>query len=325
MRRRDLLCSLSGAAALGLPLVALAQAPDRNYRLGALLPFAEDSPPQQALLAGLRAAGFVPGQNLIADPRGYKVPADKLVEVAAEVVKAKPDVILAGGDAAIRVVQQATTTVPILAITEDMVGSGLVASMARPGANTTGISLMATELDGKRQEILIELVPGVRRIAALADTVSPSPSQLQALEEVARARGIQLSIHRVANPAEVVDAIAAASNEHAEALNVLASALLFGARRQIIEAAAKASLPAIYQWPDIAAEGGLSGYGPRFLQLFGQLVPAQLVKLLRGAAPADLPVLQPTHFELAINLKTANALGLTVPPAQLARADEVIE
>jgi putative ABC transport system substrate-binding protein len=232
---------------------------------------------------------------------------------------------MAGGDPAIRAAQQATTTIPILAITDDMAGSALVSSMARPGGNTTGVSLLATELDGKRQEILIEMVAGARRIAALADPKTTAPRRLQALQDAARARGIELSIHEIAKPDEIIGAIDAAKAGAAEGLNVLASPLLFAERQQIITQAAVSRLPTIYQWPETAEEDGLVAYGPRIVQLFSEVLSRQLVKLLKGAKPADLPVEQPTKFELVINLKTAKALGLAVPQAILARADEVIE
>ena len=232
---------------------------------------------------------------------------------AVELVKARVDVIRTVGDAAIRAAQRATATIPILAITDDMVGSGLVNSMARPDGNTTGISLLATELDGKRQEILIEIVPGAHRIAALADSNTTASRRLQAMKDAAQARGIELLIHQIAKPEEINGAIDAAKAAGAVALNVLASPLLFSQRQRIIEQTAALRLPAIYQWAEIAEEGGLAAYGPRVVQLHRDVVSRQLVKLLRGAKPADLPVEQPTKFELVINLKTAKALDLTLP------------
>jgi len=185
--------------------------------------------------------------------------------------------------------------------------------------------MLATELDGKRQEILIEMVLGARRIAALADSNTTAPRQLQALQDGARAQGGELSIHQVATPEEITGAIDAAKAEGAAALNVLASPLFFGQRRLIIERAAALRLPAIYSVPEIAEEGGLAAYGPRLVQLNRDIVSRQLVALLRGTKPADLPVEQPTIFALVINLKTAKALGLTIPQSILALADEVIE
>jgi putative ABC transport system substrate-binding protein len=197
--------------------------------------------------------------------------------------------------------------------------------MARPGGNTTGISLLATELDGKRLEILIEIVPGARRIAALADANTTAPCELQALQDAAQGRGIELSIHRIAKPEEISGAMDASLAAGAQGFNVLASPLLFARRRFILERAAALDLPAIYQWPETAEEGGLAAYGPRIIQLYRDVFARQLVKLLQGVKPADLPVEQPTTFDLVINLKTAKTLGLTIPPSVLARADEVIE
>ena len=324
MKRRNFITVLGGAALMPLR-AARAQEPGRVYRLGGLLPFPKDAPQHLALAGELRRLGFIEGQNLSVDPRGYGLRAERLPDVAAELVKAGVDVIMAGGDPAIRAAQQATATIPILAITDDMVGSALVSSMARPGGNTTGVSLLATELDGKRQEILIEFLPGARRIAALADPKTTAPRRLQTLQDAARARGIELSMHEISKPDEIIGAIDAAKAAGAAGLNVLASPLLFAERQQIITRAAASPLPTIYQWPETAEEGGLVAYGPRIVQLFSEVLSRQLVKLLRGARPADLPVEQPTKFELVINLKTAKALGLTVPPSLLARADEVIE
>ena len=206
-----------------------------------------------------------------------------------------------------------------------MVGSGLVNSLARPGGNTTGVSILATELDGKRQEILIEAVPELRRMAVLADSKATGSRQLQALQDAARARDVELSIHRVASAEEITAAIDAAKASGAAALNVLSSPFLYGNRQLIMQRVAALRLPAIYQWPEEAEEGGFVAYGPRLVQIFRELVAQQLVKLLRGVKPADIPIEQPTKFELVINLKTANAMGVTVPATLVARADKVIE
>ena len=243
----------------------------------------------------------------------------------AAIVKAQVDVINAGGDPPVRAAQQATKDIPILGVAEDMVGSRFVASLAKPGGNTTGVSLLSSELDGKRQQILMETVPGAHRYAALADVNSSSPQRLQTLEQITRARGAELSIYRVAKSEEIASAVDAAKNSGAAALNVLASTLLSNNRQIILPRTAALALPAIYQWPTLAAEGALIGYGPRLERIYGDILSRQLVKLLRGVKPADIPVEQPTKFELAVNLKTANALGVTIPPALLSTADEVIE
>jgi putative tryptophan/tyrosine transport system substrate-binding protein len=247
------------------------------------------------------------------------------LQAAVELVNARVDAILAGGNPAIRAAQQATTTIPILGLTDDMVGSGLAVSMAHPGANTTGVGLLATELDGKRQELLIELIPGARHIAALTDPNTTASRQLQALQDAARAHDVELDIHTAGTPEEITPAIDAAKASGAAGLNVLASPVLFASRRLIFERANALRLPAIYQWPEMAREGGLAGYGPSIVQLFRDVLSRQLVKLLEGAKPADLPVEQPTRFELVINLDTARALGLTMPHSMLMLADEVIE
>ncbi|MGH7065223.1 MAG: ABC transporter substrate-binding protein [Stellaceae bacterium] len=316
---------LAAVPALLLPRAARAQEVGRVYRVGGLAANPRDFGAPAFLFDGLRRLGFVEGQNLTVDPRGFGLRSEQFPEAAAALVKAKVDVVVAVGNAAIRAAQQATATIPILAVTTDIVGSKLVASMARPGGNTTGISLLSGGLDGKRQEILIEIVPGARHIAALADPAADSPTHFEALQDAARAHGVELSLYMIAEPEAIIPAIDSAKQSGATALNVLASSLLEGRRRLIAERAAAVRLPAIYEWPDAAKEGGLAGYGPRKARIFGEVWARQLVKLLSGAKPADLPIEQPTRFALAINLETAKTLGLTVPPSVLARADEVIE
>jgi putative tryptophan/tyrosine transport system substrate-binding protein len=324
MRRREFVPLLGGAIVIWA-FGAMAQEPGRTYRLGGLSSSPRNGPHFVAMFDELRRLGFIEGHNLTTDWRSYGPRIDLIPEFVAELVKANLDVILVNGSAAIRAAQQATKTIPILGITEDMVGSGLVHSMSRPNGNTTGVSILATELDGKRQEILIEAVPELRRMAALADANATGSPQLQALQDAAYARNIDLSIHRIASAEEITAAIDAAKASGAAALNVLSSPFLYGNRQIVMQRVAALRLPAIYQFPEEAEEGGFVAYGPRLVQIFRQLVAQQLVKLLRGAKPIDLPIEQPTKFELVINLKTANALGLTVPPTLLARADAVIE
>jgi len=323
-RRREFLGVVSGAAAW--PLTVGAQELGRTYRLGGLSPSPRDSPHYAALFDGLRRLGFIEGENLDVNGRGFGASIGRFAEIAAELAKAPVDAIFCAGDVAIRAAQRATVTISILGVTDDMVGSGLVRSLANSTGNTTGVSILSTELDGKRQEILIEAVPGIRRMAALADSNVTTSRQFQALQETAHARGVELSIHRIASPEEIVSAIDAAKTSEAAALNVLSSPLLYANRQVIIERAAALRLPAMYQWPEMAEQGGgLLAYGPRVVRLFREGLARQLVKLLRGAKPADIPVEQPTKFELVINLKTAKVLGITVPPSLSARADEVIE
>ena len=324
MRRREFIALLGGTV-VACPLAASAQEPGRTYHLGGLFPSPREAPQNVAMFAELRRSGFIEGQNLTIDWREYGQRVELVSKFAAELVEARVNVIAAGGDFGIRAAQRATATIPIIGFTDDMLGSQLVNSLSRPGGNTTGISLLATELDGKRQEILIEAVPGLRRMAALADTETTSSRQLQALQDAARARGAELSIHRVAKAEEIALAIDTAKASNAAALNVLASPLLFANRHVIIEQARTLRLPAIYQWPEVAEQGGFIGYGPRIVQLFRDLLARQLVKALRGTRPADLPVEQPAKFELVINLQTAKAIGHEVPAGLVLRADKVIE
>jgi putative tryptophan/tyrosine transport system substrate-binding protein len=317
--------TLVGATAVTRPLGALAQNGGRTYRLGILWPLPPQGQIAHAFFDGLRRRGFVEGENLTIDYRAYATHIDLTSQYASELVKVHVDVILAAGDVAIRAAQQATKTIPILAYTEDLVGSGLVDSMARPGGNTTGISLLATELDGKRQELLIETVPGVRRMGGIADSGTTSDAKLRGLQEAARSRDIDLSIYRVAKGEEIAAAIDAAKASGCTALNVLASPLLWANRQLIMDRVAVHHLPAMYFSPELAAEGGFAGYGARAAQLFRDIQARQLVQLFHGAKVADIPVEQPTKFELSVNLKTANALGVAIPETLLVRADEVIE
>ena len=240
------------------------------------------------------------------------------------IVKAAPDAIVGGPDIYTRALQAATRTIPIVSMSEDMVAEGLVASLARPGGNTTGLSIMSPELNGKRQEILIEAVPGLRRIAALSNSTVARPEQIQDLQNSARARGIELSIFGVAKPEEIVTAINAAKSSGVQALNFLASSQFFPISSTVMERIVAVRLPSIHHWPEIAEQGGLLAYGSRITGMFRQRA-RQLVKILRGAKPADIPVEQPTTFELVINLKTAKAIGHEVPAGLVLRADKVIE
>ena len=324
MRRRDFI-TLVGAATVARPLAALAQEAGRTYRVGGLSGGPRNSPPTAAMFDELRRFGFIEGQNLTIDWRQYSLHIDRVSEFAADLVKAKVDVIYTSGDAGIRAAQRATTTIPILGTTDDMVESGLVKSLARPAGNTTGTSFLSAELDGKRQEILIEAVPGLRHIAAITDSNRTAGSRLQALKEAARVRNVDLSIYQIAKPEEIPAAIDAAKTSGAEALNVLASPTLYASRTIIMQRVAALRLPTIYQFPNEAEEGGFIAYGPRIVQVFREVMARQLVQLLRGAKPADIPVEQPDKFELVINLKTANLLSLKVPETLVARADQVIE
>lgn len=323
MRRREFMRIASGAAALA-PLSGFAQETGRTYRLGVLTVSSRRTSTLDNFFDELRRHGFIEEQNLIVDGRSYDVRVEQFPVVATGLTKAEVAAILCTGPAATRAARDATHHIPIIAMVDDMVAAGFVPSLARPGGNITGVSILAPELDGKRQDILIELAPTTRRIAALADPNSTASPKLQSLREAAQARGVELSIHMADGPERIVPAIDEAKHKGAMALNVLASPMLSARRGDIIERTATLRLPAIYQWVEGAEEGGLVAYGPRVHQLFRQLA-RQLVKVLRGSRPGDLPVEQPTKFELVINLKTAKALGLTISPTLLARADEVIE
>jgi putative ABC transport system substrate-binding protein len=206
-----------------------------------------------------------------------------------------------------------------------LLGSGFVKSLSRPDGNTTGVSILAFETDGKRQDILIEAVPGLRLMAVLTDVNITNTATLDALQEAARAHNIEFSIHRVTKGEEIAAAIDGAQASGAKALNILAAPLFYARRHLITERAAAAHLPTISVFPESAEEGGFAGYGPRVGQVYAEIMPQQIAKLFRGAKIADIPVEQPTKFELWINLKTAKAMGVTVPEALLARADKVIE
>jgi len=323
MRRREFIALLTGAT-VTWPVAALAQEPGRTYRLGCLRPGPCEAPIIVAFFDELRRRGFIEGQNLTVEYRAFGQHVDLIPQYAAELVKARVDLIAAAGDETVRVLQQTTKTIPIVAIVSDMLGSGLVTSLARPEGNTMGVSILVPEADGKRQDILIEAVPGLRLMAVLADVNYASAARLDELQKAAHARNVGFSIHRVVRAEEIPAAIDSAQASGATALNILGSPLFNAHRHLIMERLAAAHLPTIYEFPEIAEEGGFAGYGPRQLALLEAMVQ-QTVKLFRGIKVADIPVEQATKFELVINLKTAKAMGVTVPETLLARADKVIE
>jgi putative tryptophan/tyrosine transport system substrate-binding protein len=323
MRRREFI-TLMGAS-VAWPLAARAQQAGRTYRLGCLSADLRDAPIIVAFFEELRRGGFIEDHNLTVEWRTYGQHVDLISQYAAELVQARVDVITAGGEEAVRAVQQATKTIPIVAIGGDLLGSGFVKSLSRPDGNTTGVSILVDEADGKRQDILIEAVPGLRLMAVLTDVNITSAGKLGELQKAARAHGIEFSIHRVARGEEIAAAIDSARASGAKALNIISSPLFYPYRHLIIERAAAAHLPTIYEFPETAEEGGFAAYGPRVTQLVLEIMPRQIVQLFRGTKVADIPVEQPTKFELVINLKTANAMGVTVPATLVARADKVIE
>jgi putative tryptophan/tyrosine transport system substrate-binding protein len=323
MKRRKFLTLLGGAAA-AWPLAARAQQQGRLPVVGVLRPNPKEVNEifAEPFRRYMKAIGWEEGRNVRflfvwTEGRSERAPA-----LAGELVGQNVDLIITFGDPAIRAAQRATQTIPIVGMTDDMVGSGLAASLARPGGNTTGVSILAAELDVKRLEVLHEFVPQARRIAVLADPTTISTRA----QVISGARDLDVEVVRfeARSPDEIrraLDAIAAAK---VEAVNVLASPLLYTFHRPIINRMRDARLPAIYQWPEIAEDGGLLAYGPRVLLCYRHVV-SLVDKVLRGAKPTDLPIEQPTKFELVVNLKTASAIGLTIPPTLLLRADEVIE
>ena len=247
----------------------------------------------------------------------------QIAESTAALMQTQPEVILCGPETYLRVLQTATRTIPLDSMSEDLVGEGFVTSLAKPGGNITGISLLSPELDGKRLEILTEAVPGLRRVAALAHSIV-TKEHLAQQQALARSRGVELSVFAFAKASEIAPALDAAKAGGAQAINFLATPHQVVSREIILDHMAKVGLPAIYQWPETADLGGLMGYGPPFATMYRQRA-RQIAKMLRGAKPTELPVEQPANFELVLNLKTAKAIGLEIPDGLVTRADRVIE
>src|SRR6516162_5987444 len=322
MRRRDFITLLGGAVAR--PVVAQAQEPGRIYRLAFLLPSPRQAPQAIAMFDELRRKGFNEGQNLVVIPGGFDADPEHPGELVAGLVKAAPDAIITGSAVALRTFQSITHTIPLIGFSEDMVAEGLVASFARPGGNITGISLLSPELDGKRQEIVIEAVPGVRKIAVLVDSNVAKPVHLQQLQQAAESRGVEALIRGVAKRDDVISAIKEVQAAGVQAINFLATPMFSVDAADFIAQVTKLRLPSIYQFPESAEDGALIGYGPRFTGVY-RMRANMAVKVLRGTMPADIPIEQPTRFELIINLKTAKTIGHPVPSSLLLHADRVIE
>ena len=245
-----------------------------------------------------------------------------LDKLAADMASRKVDVLVTFGAPGIRAAQNATATIPIVGMTDNLVGAGLVQSMARPGGHTTGVSILATELDAKRLELLHEAVPAARRIGILHDPTIDS--SFAAVQAAGRSFGVELVFGQGQTEAEIDAAVKSLVKARVQAINVLASPVLNAFRARQIAAFAESRLPSIFEWPETAEQGGLIGYGPRNTVVYRHV--AELVdKILRGAKPSDLPVEQPTKFELVINLKTANAIGVNIPQSVTLRADKVIK
>jgi putative tryptophan/tyrosine transport system substrate-binding protein len=320
MRRREFMILMSGAA---WPLNALAQEAGRIYRLEGLSPGPKAGPINAAFSNELRLFGFVDGKNLKVNGGGFGLRDDQLAEIVTAMAKSPPDVIFCAAVSHMRAAQEAMPAVPIVGLATDMGTTGLVKSLARPSGNITGISLLSPELDGKRQEIMIEAVPRARRMAMLAEATATAP-QLKALQDAASARGIEIAILTIRTPEDIAPAMDEIKASGAAAINVLSSSLLFVNRRLIIERAAALRLPAIYEWPEMAEEGGLIAYGARLSGISRQAA-RMVIEVLRGTKPADIPVEQPTNFEMVINLKTARGIPLEIPAALLLRADKIMD
>ena len=308
---------------LAAPLAATAQQPAKVPRIGLIRPGSPPDPNAEAFLQGLRDLGYVEGRTIAIEYRWAQGSPERIPDLTAELVRLKVDVIVTSGQFALAA-KQATSTIPIvMSVSADPVGSGLVASLARPGGNITGLTVMSPELSEKRMELLKEALPKLSRVAVLRDPGQP-PTTLRRTEAAARALGLRLQTLEVRDINDLEPALAAAKKGRAGALNILDSSFFAAHRARIVEAVARTRLPAMYYQREFVDLGGLMSYAPHFPDLFRRAA-TYVDKILKGAKPADLPVEQPTRFELIVNLKTAKALGLTIPPSILIRADQVIQ
>ena len=326
MRRRKFVALLGGAMA-AWPLAARAQQKAMPVIgvLGTGSPSAS-SGPMDAFRQGLSEAGYVEGQNLAIEYRWAGDNYDRLPALAADLVGRKVDLIMASSPPSALAAKSATSTIPIVFRGGgDPVAGGLVASLARPGGNLTGVSFIPNELTAKRLELLSELVPQAGVIALLVNPKNASAERIiRDVQEAARTKGLQLHVLKASSESEIDTAFASLVQLHAGALVVGADPFLSGRREQLVALASRRAVPSIYAWREFAASGGLISYGPSLTSAF-RLVGHYAGKVLKGAKPADLPVQQSTTLELVINLKAAKALGLEVPPTLVARADKVIE
>ena len=325
MKRRELLIALGGAVTY--PFATHAQQKAMPV-IGVLSPASYDpfSTFVTAFRQGLSEAGYVEGQNLAIEYRFAEGHYDRLPALAADLVGRKVDLIMANSPPAALAAKSATSTIPIVFRGgTDPVGDGLVASLARPGGNLTGVSL-ADDVTAKRLQLLSELVPRVGVIALMVNPNNANHAErvIRDLQEAARTKGLQLHVLKAGSESEINSAFASLVQLHVDALVVAANPFLSSRREQLVALASRHAVPSSYAWREFAASGGLISYGPSLTYAF-RLVGDYAGKVLKGAKPADLPVQQPTTFELVINLKTAEALGLTVPQSLLQRADEVIE
>ncbi len=329
MERRTFMAMLTGGI-VAAPLAAEAQQAARVARIGWLGDNPAATPHLRvAFRQGLRDLGYVEGRNVVIEYRDAEGKLERLPALAAELVALKVDVIVAPNTPAALAAKQATRTLPIVFTTApDPVQSGLVTNLARPGGNVTGLSILAPELIGKRLEQLTQAVPGVNRVAALwqpgALGERTDKDNLKAAEVAARALGVRLQFVEARGPADIDRAFSEMTRARAGGLTVLSTPMFGSERRRLVDLAAKNRLPAVYQFREYVDAGALMSYGPDLADLYRRAA-TYVDKILKGAKPGDLPVEQPTKFELVINMKTAKALGLTIPPSVLLRADEVIQ
>jgi putative ABC transport system substrate-binding protein len=324
MNRRAFIRAVAGSLLAPTRGVAAQQA-GRVYRVGLLFPGA----PSTGIAAfgpAIRSLGWVPGQNLILEQRYARGDLARLPALAAELVGLKVDVLVVSS-VAIPAARAATRTIPtVMAFAvDDPVEEGWVASLARPGGNLTGVTLHAPELAGKRLELLKTVLPGVRRVGVLAWPRPGGLGQLRATELAGRSMGLHLQVAEVAEPSQYEGALATLRRDGAEALLVLSSSAFFAERQRIADLAIRHRLPLVAPFREVAEAGGLMAYGPNIVELWGQRVPVYVDRILKGGRPGDLPIEQPTKYELLVNLKTAKTLGLTLAPSFLLRADQVIE
>ena len=322
LNRRRFLSTLS-ASLLAAPLTANAQPAGKVARLGVLL-FGGSDPNLEAFRRGLREAGYLEGGNLVVEYRSAEGNAGRLAELAAELVRLRPDVIFAlGGDVA-PFAKRATQTIPIvMANSADPVKGGLVASLARPGGNVTGVTLLSADLAGKRLQFLKEIAPAVSRVGLLWNP-DHADDEMDESKAVARGLGIHILSLAARGPSDFEGVFQAAAREHVEAVVVVSSRQMTLQRARILDFAARSKFPLVCGWGPWAQGGALLSYGPD-LNLIIRRAAIHVDKILKGAKPADLPVEQPTKFELVLNLRTAKALGLTIPTSLRQQADQVIE
>jgi len=326
--RRAFLGTLAGGL-LAAPLAAEAQQRPKTARIG-FLSLSSGPTPTMDISPGLRELGWIEGQNIAVEYRWAAGREDQLPTLAAELVRLKVDVIVTSSGLAAQAAKRATATIPIVAtFVADPVGAGLVASLARPGGNITGLTTLAAGLSAKRLELLKAVVSGSTRIAVLwqRGALGGERAERDMVEETqvaGRTLGLQLRFVEARRPDDVEQAFSAMTEARVGGLLVLPGPMLFEARRSIVAHAAKSRLPVVYPWREAASVGGLMSYSTNFPDMYRRAA-TYVDKILKGAKPADLPFEQPTKFELVINLKTAKALGLSIPPSLLARADQVIE